>query len=77
MKKIFVFTLLLASCTTESSIPKKKSAWKTIYRTNEHDVNYKSVKIEGCEYFLLTDTGLQNGGYSLCHKGNCKNYKHH
>lgn len=38
------------------------------------DKDYNIVKIDSCEYIEISwGAGLDNGYYSLTHKGNCKN----
>ena len=50
---------------------------RLIVKDGEKEVTYRIVIIDGCEYILGSDNGVNNGGYFLTHKGNCRNKLHH
>jgi hypothetical protein len=46
-------------------------------RVITHNLDWKVIEIEGCEYFYQKSKGWKEpGGITLCHKGNCKNPIH-
>jgi len=46
-------------------------------RVITHNLDWKVIEIEGCEYFYQKSKGWREpGDITLCHKGNCKNPIH-
>lgn len=68
---MIVFYLYIKPSDNKTNIDSK------VVKASYKSVNYETEIIDGCEYIKVPFNGYKNweiGGFSLTHKGNCKNH---